>query len=352
MPTTHITYLPKKNILLLAVILHLFQFTLAQSHENAKQSEDTFSDAYYDSLLNAYLEYDSLLLAEMEDDTLSFLDLIDNLAAADYSANNLSLRFGYVSSILHAGRDYGFRQYGFSSGASYYHKSGLFADLIGYWNNDIDPNYYLTAVTGGFMGSLTKNWSYMVSYDRFVYNKDKESTVLTYPFNNAFNAASYFDIHFLSAGLDYSFLFGDEKAHRLRPNLLAVFRTKKKMGVIDRLTFMPGISALIGNSVILNTSTNYQLLRQIIRKIGWQRFLQIYQRRKDQIDALIFQSREENVFGIMNYSLVIPVYAYIGKTTILASYSLNFPVALPGENIDLTPNSYYGITLIYNFYFK
>jgi len=202
------------------------------------------------------------------------------------------------------------------------------------------------------MGSLTKNWSYMASYDRFVYNKDKESTVLTYPFNNALNAASYFDIHFLSAGLDYSFLFGDEKAHRLRPNLLAVFRTKKKMGVIDRLTFMPGISALIGNSVILNTSTNYQLLRQIIRKIGWQRFLQIYQRRKDQIDALIFQSSEENVFGIMNYSLVIPVYAYIGKTTILASYSLNFPVALPGENIDLTPNSYYGITLIYNFYFK
>ncbi len=85
----------------------------------------------YDSLLDAYLTFDSLLLADMESDTLSLLDLIDSLIALDFSVNTLSFRAGYTSSILNAGRDYGFKQYGFSSGISYYHKSGVYVDGLG-----------------------------------------------------------------------------------------------------------------------------------------------------------------------------------------------------------------------------
>ncbi len=323
------------------------------SQSNGHQSEDQeeYTDAYYDSLLASYLEYDSLLLSEMQSDSVSLLDLIDSLLSADFSLNMLSLRTGYTSSILNAGRDYGIKQYGFTGGLSYYHSSGLYFDMISYWNSDIDPKFYLTTLSAGYMGVISKKWSYILSYDHFNYNKSDESNPVEYPFNNSLNISSYYNIKFISAGVDYSFLFGNESAHRIRPNISGVIRTKK-VGFIDRITMMPGIYVLLGNADILNISTNYQTLRQLIRKIGWRRFLRLYKNKPDQIESLIYQTTEDNVFGLMNYTLGFPVYMYIGKFTVMASYSINFPVALPGENIDLTPNSYFGATLIYNFYFK
>ena len=323
----------------------------SQSNEQQSKDQEKYSEAYYDSLLASYLKYDSLFLSELESDSVSLLDLIDSLLNAYLSLNTLSLRTGYTSSILNAGRDYGIKQYGFSGGLSYYHTSGLYFDMISYWNSDIDPKFYLTMLSPGYMGSISKKWSFILSYDHFIYNKSDESNPVEYPFNNSLSVSSYFDLKFVSAGIDYSFLFGKESAHRVRPNLSGVIRTKK-VGFIDRITMMPGIYVLLGNAEILSTSTNYQTLRQIIRKIGWQRFLLLYKNRRYLIERLIYQTTKENVFGLMNYTLGFPVYMYIGKFTVMASYSINFPVALPDENIDLTPNSYFGATLIYNFHFK
>ena len=79
--------------------------------QNSVSNEDstTFDDSYYDSLLIAYLAYDSLLLTELESDSLSFIDLLSQLVAMDYSVSSLSLRLGYNSHILNAGRDFGFQ---------------------------------------------------------------------------------------------------------------------------------------------------------------------------------------------------------------------------------------------------
>ena len=354
MPDTCILYPATIRNLLLGAALLLLLFAgsvFSQSNEQQSTDQEQYSEAYYDSLLASYLEYDSLLLSEMESDSVSLLDLIDNLLNADHSIHTLSLRTGYTSNILNAGRDYGINQYGFSSGLSYYHSLGLYFDMISYWNSDISPKFYLTTLSAGYMGSISKKWSFIFSYDHFIYNESNESDPVEYPFNNSLNVSSYFDLKYVTAGIDYSFLFGQESAHRIRPNLSGVIRTKK-VGFIDRITMLPGIYVLLGNANILNTSTNFQTLRQIIRKIGWQQFLYLYEHRRDLIESLIYQSSEDNVFGLMNYSLGFPVYMYMGKFTVMMSYIINFPVALPGENIDLTPNSYFGATLIYNLHFK
>ena len=135
---------------------------------------DLSAPVNYDSLLHAYLTYDSLLLAEIESDSLSIFSLLDSLLTADFYVSSLSLRFGYNSSILNAGRDYGFQQYGFSSGLSYFHKTGIFADVLGYWNSEIEPRHYLNTVSLGYLGSLSRKWSFMTSYEHFFYNQTEE----------------------------------------------------------------------------------------------------------------------------------------------------------------------------------
>jgi hypothetical protein len=38
----------------------------------------------------------------------------------------------------------------------------------------------------------------------------------------------------------------------------------------------------------------------------------------------------------------------MSRFTLSTSYYINFPVALPGEEIDLSPNSYFNVSLLYS----
>jgi hypothetical protein len=116
---------------------------------------------------------------------------------------------------------------------------------------------------------------------------------------------------------------------------------------------MPGISGLWGNQTILVSNPNYQLVQQLIRRIGLRKFQLLYKYRPEVVEGLVLTDyTEQDAFGLMNYSLSLPVYAYIGKFGISASYSLNFPVALPGEDLNLSTNSYFGLSTTYTFYIK
>jgi hypothetical protein len=71
-----------------------------------------------------------------------------------------------------------------------------------------------------------------------------------------------------------------------------------------------------------------------------------YEQNKDQF--IDYEITSNNVFGIMNYSLSAPFYFYVNNFTFALSYHYNIPVALPGEDLNLEPNSYIGATLMYN----
>ncbi len=317
----------------------------------------SYSSAYsqdydLDSLLNETLAYDSLLLEELAQDSLSIIDLIDSLIQGKFKFSSLMLRAAYTSNIMNAGRDFGINQYGFSLGASYYHKTGLFGDLTSYWNSDVDPHINPTTITLGYMGSIKPKWSVIASYEHFFYTQDDGYDGILYPITDALNASTYLDLKHFSFGVDYSFMFGHETAHRIRPNMYGIIRIKTK-GFIDEIDIFPSASLMLGNATIYYLDENYSQLQSILEQEGVNDFQRFRQRRPRLAEYLItnyvtYEERTENVFGIMNYSLSLPIMIRMSRFTLSTSYYINFPVALPGEEIDLSPNSYFNVSLLYS----
>jgi hypothetical protein len=337
------TYLPLFG-LAISLVVQLLPVLSAQ----AQKIDD------FDSLLADYATLDSLLLAELENDSSSILSILEEIMDENYIKSQLSVRMGYTSNITNAGRNFGIQQYGLNTGLAFYHKSGLFADLSGYYNSDLDPKFNTLITSVGYMGVFGPRWNYYLSYDHFFYGKPKEiDYVINYPLTNSLNASTNFLINKFNIGVDYSFLFGDETSHRGRLNL-SYYLSFKKVGFIDRINFSPNLSMLTGNANVTAIVFNQEMAKEnsklLIQKIGWRQFRYLLNNDRGLLKLLLSEEQTSNSFGIMNYSIFIPVSFNIKKTTLLLNYSLNFPIALPGEtNFDTTPNSYFSATLLYTF---
>jgi hypothetical protein len=299
-----------------------------------------------DSLLQATLQSDSLLLEQLALDSLTLLDLIDSLISTDFRYSSLVLRMGYISDIINAGRDFGINQYGFSGGLSYYHKSGFFGDVTGYWNSDMEPKYNPTILDIGYLGNILPKWNLIATYEHYFYHIDNEDEELYYPLTEALSMTTYVDIKFLSAGIDYTFLFGEETAHRFRPMLFATIRFPLR-GFIDEISVIPSASLLFGNQNIYYIDGNFQTLRQLYQRLGQKRFLQLYRKYPELISSLLPEEGIKNVFGLMNYSFSLPVTLKFGNFSLSTGYYLNIPVALPGETIDTSFNHYFNVMALY-----
>lgn len=355
------------KLVLVIIPLGLFTSTIAYAQEEN-----------YDSLLNYYLKSDSILLDQLEyelaADSMDILDLMDSLLYTDFRISQMAIRVGYTSNITYAGRNFGIDQHGFGFGASYYHKTGLFADVSGYWNSDIMPNYNPTIITAGYLGKITRKWTYTLSYDHFFYQVPEEEQEITYyPITNSLNASTYYELGKFTLAADYSYLFGEESAHRARGNLMYTF-SKSKWGFIDRFVFMPTASALFGNAFIyqvtpiypsFNRDTRIDIRHIMINQWGEDRVRYMWRHNRDtylniekeiydqyKSDFVEYLITSENVFGLMNYSLSAPFFFYINNFTFSLSYHYNIPVALPGEELNLEPNSFVGTALIYNIPFR
>lgn len=306
----------------------------------------------YDSLLADYATLDSLLLAELENNSSSLMSILEDILNEDYLKSQLIFRAGYTSNITNAGRNFGTQQYGLNAGVAFYHKSGLFADVSGYYNSDQDPKYNTTVTSAGFMGLFGPKWNYYLSYDHFFYRAPQNvDYLINYPLTNSINASTNLLIGGINLGADYSFMFGDETAHRTRLNL-SYYLSFRKVGFIDRINFNPNLSVLAGNANVTTIVFSQEIAREnstdLIHDIGIMRYRYLYNNDRDQLKTLLSEEQTSNAFGIMNYSIFIPVSFSIKKTTLLLNYSLNFPVALPGEtNFDTTPNSYFSATLLF-----
>ena len=173
---------------------------LVCSLKSSSQLTDTLS----------YAEQLAALEAEM--DSLSIFNLIESVMALEVqSSSELNLHAGFTSSVTSAGRDYDINQQGVAPGVSYYHKSGIYADLSGYWNSDFEPNYNPTVFSLGYLTTLNEKWSYSLDYERWIFNpKDTSDN----PLQNSIGASLNYEF-VVDIGLDYSILFGNETAHRL-----------------------------------------------------------------------------------------------------------------------------------------
>jgi hypothetical protein len=283
------------------------------------------------SLLSRGQEADSLLLSGVEEalsfeDSLSIFSMIDSLMEmADANTSQLAVRLSYNSNVLSAGRTLGIENFGLAPGISYYHKSGLYADVSGYWSKDFDPPYYLTITSLGYMHSFSKYFSVMGGYDHYFYNFNDDTYI---PYSNALSVTPMVDFKTLTLSLNYSFYFGDTYVNRIMPGLTWVIAKKKWLG-LDRISLSPSVYALFGDE----TMTDLEFL--------WPRTLAEAIRNKKQYGK-IYTLAEHNyrVFGAMNYAFTVPLSLVLRNWSFMFTYTYNIPKALPGEPLTLTESSY------------
>lgn len=281
-----------------------------------------------DSLLSP-ADTTSLTLA----DSLSIFQFLDSLMQLDDApGSQLALRMAYNSNVLATGRTLGIDQFGISPGISYYHKSGAFADVTSYWSNDMDPSYYLTTVSAGYMHIFNKYLSVIGSYDHYFYNLGPDAYI---SYSNTLSVSPYVDLKNVAFRFDYSYFFGEETAHRLTPSFNFNFVKKKFLG-IDKIRFMPGAAMLLGNETFVEVEIEFPQTRlEALR--NYRRYGTFYR--------LI--STETKSFGVMNYAVTAPLLISHKDWTFTVSYTYNIPKALPGETLTLSETGYVAASITY-----
>jgi hypothetical protein len=274
---------------------------------------------------------DSLSIEQLDSifnysDSLSIFSMIDSLlksssAVADLGSS-LVIRAGVNSNIISAGRSIGVSQLGATAGISYYHKSGLFADLSSYWSEDYDPKVYLTIAAIGYLKTISKHYSILASYDRLIYNNTDIN--VENPLTNMVGLSNFVDFKPVTIRLDYSFYFGGEKAHRLTPGIVLSLRKYNFIG-LDRISFTPSYQVLFGSATVTS--------------------IQLAQRASVRKKLPAFQQFNQNQFGLMNHAVTFPLRITKKNWSLTAAYTYNWPVALPGETSSLPENSFTSFTI-------
>ena len=206
------------------------------------------------------------------------------------------------------GRTLEVKQYGFTPGITYFHKSGAFVDITGYWNSQLDPKYDLTVLSVGYIGILSQKFSYTLGYDHsFFTDSDPDfdlpqrilELLLPPVLNNTLSAGIDLDLGKFESSLDYAFLFNEASAHRVQWAINGDFKSTE-FWYFDRLAFRPRFSILWGNQEIINISYSPDLFAD-------RRFP--------------FLLEEDNTFGIMNYQFSAPLSFTKGKIQLVGEYN-------------------------------
>jgi len=279
-------------------------------------------------------EADSLVLSNVEDvlsfeDSLSIFSLIDSLLQnAEIEVSQFGVRLAYNSNVLSAGRTLGIENFGLSPGLSYYHKSGFYGDLSGFWSKDFDPKYYLTIASVGYIYSFPKVFSIMAGYDRYFYNMQSDDEYI--PYKNTLSVVPLFEVKPFMLALNYSYYFGDAYVNRIMPSLALVLE-KKKFLKIDKVSLSPTFYMLMGDETLTELELDGPSLRNYKEYGTWFRIIETNKR----------------VFGIMNYAFSVPLSVTHKNWSFMFSYTYNIPKALPGEPLTISESSYLSGSISY-----
>lgn len=268
-------------------------------------------------------------------DSLSIFSLIDSLLELQEQeeSSQLALRLSYNSNVLSAGRTLGIENFGLSPGLSYFHKSGFYADVSGFWSKDFDPSYYLTILSGGYMKDFSKHFSVMAGFDKYLYNFKGEDVYI--PYRNTLSVTPIVDVRPLSLSVNYSFYFGDQYAHRVMPTLSATLE-RKKFWHFDRISISPSVLLLWGNEII----TKIEYIPPSTIREAFQNVRTFGTRYRTVIT-------EKEVFGIMNYAISVPLNVSYKNWGFSVTYIYNIPKALPGEPETLPESTFLTGSLLY-----
>lgn len=252
--------------------------------------------------------------------------------------STLVARLGFNSNIVAASRTLGFSQFGLSPGISYYHKTGLYLDATAYWSQEYSPNLYLTIPSLGYIKTL-KKWTFNFEYSRYIYSFS-DSTYNS-PYTNSTGLSNFFEVKPFLFRLDYSLYFGEKSVHRIMPGIMLNLEKRNWHG-IKRILVYPTFNVLLGNETwqISQYVPNFKSLLEFI-----------YLTRHN-LPRYHLQTDNYNKFGVLNYSVSLPVSIAYKNWNFLLSYTYNFQQVLPDEPIDVTNSGYLSFSIVRYFNFK
>lgn len=326
---------------------------------------------------------------EAELDSLSIFTLLDSVINTSFAMpSEISVRAGYSSNMVNAGRNYGIDQYGLSSGVSYYHSKGFYSDFSSFWNSDYDPMYTVSMLSAGYLNSYKQKISFSINYERWFYNPNLSE--LSDGFRNNVGGFIAVDLGPMYLGLDYSYLFNSEKRANRVIGTLAGNIHLKDIWIFDRISILPNVNMVYGNdevtvyydgSVIdafrnenlLNTELNRRELeeflssitlteneRNLINQIHRNNNLTKSEKNKrtrllllsnSDVQEYIYSKLDQvnDQYGIMNYSFSLPISFQIQNWRWMTAYTYSIPISLPGEDYEMDPISYFTTSLAYRF---
>lgn len=340
---------------------------LCSAHLAAGQADSSALKPLYDEL-------DSLFAEDaFPEDLFALADSLLSIENARVSA--LMLRAGYVSQVVSAGRSLGVDQYGFSPALNYFHHSGVGAGVTGYWSSEYSPSYYMTDLNVSYNYSFKDKLTLLANHDFYLYN----DSLPDHAFNKSAQLSANYHFKRFDVGADYSYLYGNESAHRVVAH--ANLNLKLKLdGFVNAITFMPGIAAQWGNADVVywrQPRTALTDLFWLIRnndypRLGRGEYLKLaylLESERELAAALFLRQRDysnqqiedlfdqyyagdyalEDTFGFMNFSVSFPLVVRAKRFSLLLNYTYNQPQALPGETYEFESNSFFSSSLSYVF---
>jgi hypothetical protein len=290
--------------------------------------------------------YDSTMT---QADSLSVFRLIDSLITAldeEPPGAQVVFRTGYNSNDTGQGSAFQLNQYGLSLGASYYHPTGFFADVAGYYSNTYEPQYYLTMATAGYTYSGTKKFSFNVEYRKSFYHFDPEdfspfprlptsfiSNFSSGVYSNNLTGTIYFEHKTINMRMDYSFLFDGSATpiQRIAPTASINWERRGWLKT-DKISVFPSLSWVYGSGLVPTYEPLYKT-----------RLEALFRTRNG---LPLFEQVNATRWGTLNLALSLPISIAWKKWSVMGSYTYNWPQTLPGETYLLDDGGYITVSVL------
>lgn len=225
----------------------------------------------------------------------------------------------YSSNSFYAGREIGSDMFNVSGNIFYYNSNGLFIGASGSWFDQLTPSYSNTTLSAGFSKSLDKKklFTFRTSYSRFIYYKPDSGSY--YPYENNFNLGLSFRKNWISVRVGGNLLFGEESRVNFSTALYSRF-TIVKLGKYNKIYTAPEVSAFFTTETVSTTKSNSLNADQT--------------------------TDYEDVFGLLNTQIYVPLGLSVGNFDFEFSYSLNLPLT-QDANISYPAKNYYSVSIGY-----
>ncbi len=303
---------------------------------------------------------------ELEMDSIALFSFLDSVLLLPSPTSEISVRLGYMSSRLTAGRDFNLEQKGYTTGLAYYHKSGFYTDVSTFFDTNYRPAAYQTILHAGYFWMPSLKWTINPYVERSFFHNSFSTDL-----SNSMGTSITRNTKAVDIGVDYAFLWGKDTGHRLIPSLSRRIRIKG-VPLVKTITLYPSVSMIAGTTSIFT----YQYSTEEIDAY----LLRVQQLTDDEIRFLVVNGRittaeaiqlrntrrllnegseadiaslkellntleESDTFALLNYTFSLPLTFSINKTNILISYSYAFPQQLPGEDLGVNPSGFFNVSI-------